>query len=692
MSDTAREAELDRAREAFGRGDLEAAFDLLTALDTEAGLDPSDLAMLADASYATGHLEGTIACWERAHAGHVAAGSVVDAAGAAVKVALHLLMDTGLMAPVRGWTRRAERLLEGVDATSAHAWLAVVRTYERFLSGDFVGAQAFAARAIGIGDELGLETVVIAGRVASARCAIFLGEVEEGLELLEAAAVDAVAAELDPISLGIIYCEVLCAYQTLAQYDLAEEWTVAMEGWQRVHAVGSFGGRCRVHRAEMLRVRGSSAEAELEAQRACEELRPFMRLEFGWPLTELGTIRLRNGDLAGAEEAFLEAHEMGWDPQPGLALLRLAQGDIAAASSSIRHAIEHPVKIPSKEMPPNNDLRRAPLLEAQVEIAVAAGDVDRARWAADQLRHVVTAYDSKGLRAGAATANGRALSAEGKFEDAVGVLDEAVRLWIEVGAPYETAVARLALGIAHRACGNDERALLEFGAARSTFERIGAETLAERASAEAQREGVTHLPGATDGTDPKANRFQREGEYWTITFDGKDVRVRDLVGLRYLGRLFAEPGREFHVLDLVASQDANTNAHRESGSSGSSGDAGALLDAHAKESYRRRLLDIDEDVEEARGFGDLARAERAEAEREFIVRELSRAVGLTGRDRRAGDATERARASVTRAIRNAISRISDNHAALGAHLDSTVKTGTYCIYAPDPRVPVAWQL
>src|SRR4029079_13199643 len=193
-----------------------------------------------------------------------------------------------------------------------------------------------------------------------------LGKVQEGLKALDEAGVSMLTGELDPISTGVVYCEVVCALQALAQYDIADQWTQAMERWARVSAIGSLHGRCRVHRAEILRLRGSCAEAEEEALGACEELRPYLRRELGWPLTELGRIRQRRGDLDGAEEAFLAAHAGGWDPQPGLALVHLARGNVAEALAAIRAALDHPSSVPSKELPPNTELRRAPLLEAAV--------------------------------------------------------------------------------------------------------------------------------------------------------------------------------------------------------------------------------------------------------------------------------------------------------------------------------------
>src|SRR5262245_16824083 len=215
------------------------------------------------------------------------------------------------------------------------------------------------------------------------------------------------------MSTGVVYCEVVCALQALAQYDLAEQWTQAMERWAKVSAIGSLHGRCRVHRAEILRLRGSCAEAEKEALGACEELRPYLRRELGWPLTELGRIRQRRGDLDGAEQAFLAAHENGWDPQPGLALIHLARGDGDAAAAAIRAALDHPSRVPSKELPPNTELRRAPLLDAAVEIEVAAGDVRRARRAADELSQIAATFESKALVASATVARARVQLAGG---------------------------------------------------------------------------------------------------------------------------------------------------------------------------------------------------------------------------------------------------------------------------------------
>lgn len=687
MSDGAGLGVVERARATAARGDWQQAFDLLIEADADGVLATADLPLLGEVAYAAGDLNVTIDAWERAHAACIQLGDQVAAAGAAVRVAMHLLFDTALMAPVRGWLARAERLLEDHDDTAAHAWLAVVRAYERMLTGDMIGARQWARRAIDVGATCDPAACAI-GRVAEARLLILHGEVRQGLALLDEAGVATTSGELDPLSTGIVYCELVCALQGLALYDVAEQWTEAMERWCDTNAIGSLHGRCRVHRAEILRLRGSCREAQSQALMACEELRPYLRRELGWPLNELGRIRLHQGDIAGAEQALLAAHGAGWDPQPGLALVRLAQGDVAAAAASIRDALEHPVRVPSKERPPNTDLQRAPLLEAQVEIAIAAGDIDRARSAADELDLIADRFESKALVASAAHARGRLRLADGDATGAKQCLSEAVRLWNEVGAPYEAATARVGLADAHHASGNHQRADMERQAACTILDEIGAAPRLPPATDVANRD-------ALDEQRESVNAFRREGDYWTVTFDGHTVRVRDLKGMHYLARLLTDPGREFHVLDLVAAETGSAahggSAHTARLPHSALGDAGEMLDTQAKNAYRRRLTEIDDDIEQARADGDGERAAQADAERDFLLRELSRAVGLGGRNRRAASASERARAGVTRALRQAITRIADHHPQLGEHLTRAIRTGTYCAYMPDPRTLVGWQ-
>ena len=316
MSDEVSEAVVRSGRDAAARGDWQAAFDLLMKADADGLAGPADLPVLGEVAYVAGHLDVTIEAWERAYAACVEAGDTDAAAGAAVRVAMHLLFDTALMAPVRGWLARAERLLEGQGETPANAWLAVVRTYERMLTGDLDGARPWARRAVEVGSKCDPAACAL-GQVAEARLLILGGDVEQGLALLDEVGVATVSGDLDPLSTGVVYCELVCALQGLAQYDLAEEWTEAMERWSKTNAIGSLHGRCRVHRAEILRLRGACNEAERVALGACDELRPFLRREMGWPLSELGRIRLRTGDIEGAEEALLAADRAGWDPSPG---------------------------------------------------------------------------------------------------------------------------------------------------------------------------------------------------------------------------------------------------------------------------------------------------------------------------------------------------------------------------------------
>lgn len=683
-----------QARAFMAAGDWTQAFDLLRAADADAPLSGDGLMALAEAAYGAGHFEAATEAFERAHGAHLAARNVPGAAGAAVHLALYLMMDTGLMAPVRGWLRRAAHLLDSLEESPLHAAWAMTAAYERFLSGAMDAARDHGHDAIAVGDRQGAPGPATMGRIVTARIQILDGQVAAGLERLDEAAVAVMAGELDALAAGMAWCELICAMQGLAQYDRAEQWTEAMDRWRHGNAFGGIHGRCRVHRAEILRMRGSCSEAEEEALHACEELRPWMRREFGWPLTELGTIRLRRGDLAGAEEAFVAAHEHGWDPQPGLALLHLAKGDAARAMASIQQALDHPLAVPSKERPPCTALCRAPLLEAQAHIAVAANDLATAQQAVQELDGIAERYASQAIRAGAVTARGRVALARGDIDVALDRISEGVRTWVLVGAPYETAVARRWLAAAHRAAGHEDQALLEFRAATATFERIGASLQAATTTQDAKdaTDLLATASAAPAHGSTTAGVFRRDGDTWTVALGQHQVLLQDLKGLRYIARLLAEPGREFHVLDLTAVESRGLSAARATGDQPDRANdhAGPVLDRQAREAYRRRLLEIDEDLEEAERNADLERVARAKADRDFLVQELSRAAGLGGRSRVAHATAERARSAVTRSIRYALARIAKHHPDLAAHLDHAVRTGTYCAYDPDPVTVVTW--
>ena len=684
---------LGEARAAAERGDWQRALDL-AASNASAGSSAAWLELRAQASYGNGDFDGAVSSWEALHALRLGEGDKVDAARAAAMLAMFLLIDTGLMAPVRAWLRRAETLLVGLPETPAHALIATVRTYERFMCGDMAAVREQAAKAIDLGVRFGVTPAMVIGRVALARLTLLEGDLVGGLAQLDEIATLLTSGEVDALTTGMMYCELICAAQGLALHDRAVEWTDVMEHWGHGAAFGGIGGRCRVHRAELLKVSGPCDRAEEEALLACEELRPWMRREFGWPLVELGNIRLRKGDLAGAEAAFVAAHARAWSAQPGLALLRLAQGEVQAATAMIDDAITNPVDLPWKERPPFGELRLAPLLEAQAEIAAAAGDVATARRAADTLGRIADHFPSPSLRAGALLAEARARLVASDLASAKAAASGAVVLWVDLGAPFDAAVARTVLAEVRRREGNLDGARLEWQAARSAFSSFGATGWVNHCD---DILAGGHQPPVLPGTPADGSAvFRREGNTRVVRLGGQATVVRDLKGLRYIARLLAEPGREFHVLDLVAvdngSLPARSRSDHDLDDDGRLAGGGLpVLDERAREAYRRRLAEVEEDIDEATAMNDPARCELAEQDREYLIAELRRAVGLGGRHRSTGASAERARTAVTRSLRYALARLAEHHPVAAAHLDQHLRTGTYCCYSPDPIAPVEWQ-
>jgi hypothetical protein len=300
-----------------------------------------------------------------------------------------------------------------------------------------------------------------------------------------------------------------------------------------------------------------------------------------------------------------------------------------------------------------------------------------------------------------ATVTARWAEAADHFEAAIAAHDRLGARPLLARTRYEYARMLLARGQPE----DRSRALRLLDRAYATANTLGMAAVAEgiQALQAAQAGGPSPAEPAAGAAAPEAssNVFRQEGEYWTVAYQGAVVRLRDAKGLRYLARLLAQPGREFHAADLEAAEGQPAPAapvgprgRAEGGEltvRPDLGDAGELLDATAKAAYQTRLEELRAELEEAEGFNDPARAANARQERDFLVDELARAVGLGGRNRRAASHAERARLNATRAIRAAMANLARAHPSLGRHLAATIRTGRYCSYIPDPRAPIVWE-
>jgi class 3 adenylate cyclase len=463
----------DRAKAALGRHAWREAFDLFTQADAQGALSPEEFELLAQSAWWVGQLPSAIEARERAYAASMKAGNHMMAAVAAINLGRDNLIRNA-PSVATAWLNRAEGVLKGVDEGIAHGWLAVIRGLESYLVGDVDRALAEASRAHELAVRFGdrnLETVALSGK---GQGLLALGQVEEGLALLDEATVVAMAGEIEPQLAGAVSCSSIGMCVALGDWRRVAEWTEAQDRWCKREQINGYPGMCRLHRAGVKRLRGAWLEAEAEARRATDELQGFIPFGVGLALYEIGEIRLRRGDFPAAEDALTRAHALGRDPEPALSLLRLAQGNLAAASASITRALEEPASRPSFSAPPNSELSRLALLPAAVEIELAAGDVAAARAAAEELGSLAGRFDSTAVRASAACSLGVVLVAEGDRPAGSKALREGVQLWGELDAPYEGARARMVLAEAYAAEGDRERAALEVQAARSAFEHLGA--------------------------------------------------------------------------------------------------------------------------------------------------------------------------------------------------------------------------
>ena len=456
---------LQAGREALARHAWPEAFEHLSAADRDGELTAADLESLAMAAFFAARADVELDVKERAFKAHEAEGNSLRAAFLAVDIARNYGFQ-GKASIASAWRRRAERLIDPDGATYVHGYLALVGSETAAASGDLDAALALAERAVSIGSATADPDLRAYSQTNLGALKIASGDTTGGFALMEEASIAAVNGELSPFTSGVTACRMIGACRDLTDYRRATEWIEATEKYCDRNSLEGFPGVCRIHRAEVAAVSGAWERAELELERATTELTAYNATP---PQADgfyaIGDIRRLRGDFAGAEAALRDAHARGRTPQPALALIRLAQGNVKAAAKAIDTAVAEQTW---------DRWARARLLPAQAEIAIAAGDSARARTAVDELRSIVMGYPSPALEAGCRVAIGRVLLAEGDPASAAAELRIAIKGWRDVGAPYEVARARAMLSRALRALDDEDNADLELEAALEEFRRLGA--------------------------------------------------------------------------------------------------------------------------------------------------------------------------------------------------------------------------
>jgi class 3 adenylate cyclase len=458
---------INDARAAAGRQAWRAAYAAYGEVDSDE-LTASDHESYGEAAWWSGKLDEAIAHRERAYALYTAD----DALGAA-RMALTLSWDyegRGSFAISGGWLASAERLLEGLPDAPEHARLLLTHGLTAlFAEGDLESAARLFDEAFELAKRVGDRDVQVLALTGRGRVHIKAGEIDSGLALLDEATASAMSGDIRAHSAGLVYCLTISSCQDVGDLRRAAEWTEAANRWCDRLDVSGFPGACRIHRAEVLRLRGDWSGAEAQAMAACDELQDFDRSITASGHYEIGEIRRQRGDFSGAEESYRISNEMGRSPEPGLSLLRLAEGKVDAAVAGIARTLEDTTD-------PLFRLRRLP---AQVDIALAARDIKTAKAAADEAEQIVDAYKIGDRRAAAFEARvgfmrGQIALAETEWGSAIVALRHARDEWQGVGAPYETARARMLLGTAYMRSGDEHAATVELEGALATFERLGA--------------------------------------------------------------------------------------------------------------------------------------------------------------------------------------------------------------------------
>ena len=462
-----------------------AAYDRLSGSDP-ADLTPQELESLADSAWMVCRLDESLTARQRAYAGYQEAHEDQSAARTAWRLFWDNLYN-GDAVVARGWLRRARRHVHVIAESAERGYVALADAELALNRGLGSEAEAHAIRAVDIGERHGAQDVVAFGLTLTGRALIAQGQLDEGCAAMDEAMTLVLGGRLDAFFTGAVYCAVIAECRDVADMQRASEWTDVARAWcASLPVVTPFHGICRIHRGEVLGMRGAWEEAEAEIRAAGDELAAFKPRSAGEAFKALGEILRRRGDLGGAEHSFLRAAELGQDPHPGLALVRLAQGQSDVASAALRAALADTSA---------SRLRRAALLAAQIDVSLEARDLALARAAAHDLTSIAQAFDRPVVSAMAAQARGAVQLADNDAGSAMAELRAAATTWRELGFPYEEAQARLLVGKAALANGDEEGGRLEIRTARAGFERLGARRDARRAAAaiDGRADGLTGL-------------------------------------------------------------------------------------------------------------------------------------------------------------------------------------------------------
>jgi DNA-binding CsgD family transcriptional regulator len=523
--------EIERGRASYARRAWTDAYESLTLADRAAPLRAEDLELLATSAYMLGRDDDYVSGMERAHHLYLEGGEGLRAGRCAFWICINLSLR-GEVGRATGWLGRARRLVEreGRDCVE-RGFLLLPLMLEREAAGDDEAAIAAGADAVAIGERFGDADLFALAAQDLGILLIKQGRVVEGLALLDEAMVAVTTGELSPMVNGFVYCGVITGCQAAYEPRRAQEWTAALTRWcEQQPDMVSFTGTCLVHRAEIMQLHGAWPDALQEARRADERCALAMNESAAAQARyRQGEIQRLQGEFGAAEEAYREARRGGVEPQPGLALLRLAQGHGEAAAAAIRRLVGETSE-PSE---------RAGLLPAHVEIMLAIGDSEAARSACAELQAIAERWEGGMLGAMAAHARGAVDLADGDAGAALVALRSACQAWRELDAPYEAARARVLLGQACATVGDDDTAAMELDAAREVFARLGAAPDLARVEALIGRA----RPGDRHGLTP------RELQVLRLVAAGKSNRdissalvISEHTVARHLQNIFAKLG------------------------------------------------------------------------------------------------------------------------------------------------------